>query len=357
MTSAITTIQTRQQGFQPSPPRPSPPSTSTPSTSAKSPLSRDKPKLVWRPTGGGAVTGGVDGKVGRGKVTGVGQVGEEIERELSTLYVSNERNVGEMREIRERKIVGDMRDASERERKKSWGESLVKTAVDAGVLGAALGLTAYRLVTPKKVEETSKVSSESSRRSSSSSASRHSSRSSPPKSVLVDLLPPPAYEEYPRSIRGERDVEDTESWTDMNEEIITPSQSRASTQRGNHHSPGSHRHRRKRSRAKSTKLTSMKSMPSFEIHLDPQPPSSVISLSTSNDLPLSNDEFLDEGLGPTLCGGGNPEEDKGNDWGNEMGERLDAMSNTLRHLVEEGQKALEAECPVLSGGDWVEDEL
>ncbi|KAL7421061.1 hypothetical protein Q5752_003945 [Cryptotrichosporon argae] len=80
----------------------------------------------WAPTTGVAVTG-VEGKVGKGKVSGGAS---EVERELSSLYVTAERAA-----------ITHASAEEKREKRKTWGGSLV----NAGVNAAALGLTAYRL--------------------------------------------------------------------------------------------------------------------------------------------------------------------------------------------------------------------
>ncbi|RSH95054.1 hypothetical protein EHS25_000140 [Saitozyma podzolica] len=108
-----------------------PPCPPGPSRSLSDPLM----KRQWQPLVAAPLTH-VDSRSSAGKLTAVGDVREELERDLSTMYVTSERAGSPDKTIRARG-------------KKGWTGSIVSGAVSgavtAGVYGAALGLTAYRL--------------------------------------------------------------------------------------------------------------------------------------------------------------------------------------------------------------------
>ncbi|KAK8844142.1 hypothetical protein IAR55_006936 [Kwoniella newhampshirensis] len=380
------------------PPRTRPRPTSRHSSSPSlTPFSASSPspsiKRAWQPstpTRKSSVGVVESRKKGQGKVELLGpDLGGRVERELSELYVTHDRAAAEYSAMR----------SSKKNTKPSWGGMVVSSAVTAGVYGAALGLTAYRLlsntsdrpqvVEPSPGEEQVGQPTEDVQRGSdilaassndgedlgqisNNDVSRqdvgrqcgtttdfdfdctstpplhvenqlaHGSQPPPrePVAVPVDLPPPPAYEET----EGKGKSSGKDDWEEVDEEIVTPSSSRACTLRANP-SESIRRRRRKTikgraSRAKVHRPTTSMSEIDIEydsIFSDPKRPRTSGAMATPRSVSAS---FAGEQEARTVivAGQDNKGEDEDED---EVTVRLDMMAARLKDLILEGQRALE----------------
>ncbi|WWD21198.1 hypothetical protein CI109_105682 [Kwoniella shandongensis] len=395
------------------PPPRRPALTSSHSSPSLTPFTASSPtksmKRAWQPSTPTkrALIGSVESrKKGEGRVDcgmGLGGRGAEgAERGLSELYVSHERAEAESALA----TTGKKQEA-----KKGWGGTVLSSAVTAGVYGAALGLTAYRLLSnkpdPAQGEETAPPANDQNDQAESPSEvftetdgdSEHTSRDlvmsshspsealplsprengldpdrelqvetqtfiattetalievsplapEPAPSLSVELLPPPAYEETEGK---KKDLKD--DWEELDEEVVTPSSSKASTLRLNpfpspaRSSPASRRKKAKRTRTVQGRLhqsaSSARSSPVHAIEDD------LFSGATwTPTTSLTNDTATLSPRKPAKSEAGmtsfiNLEnEDDEEDEDDDMTLRLDTMAVRLKELILEGQRALEIE--------------